>query len=152
MSRFKLWAASALLVWGPLSIAHADLPGRHPLYLHALSDLRTARWMIEHLPGDAAVSGHEDVAIQEIDAAIGEVKAAAIDDGKDLHDHPSVDVAADHPGRLHKAIELLRKVHADVDREEDDPTVKGLKHRSLEHVERALHETERALHEVEHHA
>src|ERR1700677_1277708 len=98
MHSIKLWVASALLAVAPLAFAHADLPGKHPLYLHALSDLRTARWMIEHRPGDAAVSGHEDVAIQEIDAAIGEVKAAAIDDGKDIHDHPSVDIGADRPG------------------------------------------------------
>jgi hypothetical protein len=150
MPKIKIWVAAALLAAAPLAVAHADLPGKHPHYLHALSDLRTARWMVEHRPGDAAVSGHEDVAIQEIDAAIGEVKAAAIDDGKDLHDHPSAD-AADRPGRLHKAIELLRKVHADVDREEDDPTARGLKHRSLEHVERAIHEAERALYDFENH-
>jgi hypothetical protein len=74
--------------------------GKHPAYLHALSDLRTARWMLEHRPGDAAVSGQEDVAITEVDAAIGEIKRAAIDDGKDIHDHPKDDVAADRPGRL----------------------------------------------------
>ena len=33
------------------TIAYADLPGRHPAYLHALTDLRTARWMVEHRPG-----------------------------------------------------------------------------------------------------
>ncbi|MEH2129414.1 MAG: hypothetical protein V7K86_01855, partial [Nostoc sp.] len=35
--------------------AYADLPGKHPYYLHALTDLRTARWLLEHRPGDAAV-------------------------------------------------------------------------------------------------
>ena len=53
--------------------ANADLPGKHPAYLHALTDLRTARWMLEHRPGDAAVSGNEDAAITEIDAAIREI-------------------------------------------------------------------------------
>src|ERR1043166_1127718 len=89
--------------------ASADLPGKHPYYLHALTDLRTARWMLEHRPGDAAVSGQEDVAITEIDAAIGEIKRAAIEDGKDIHDHPKVDAPHDRPGRLHKALEILRK-------------------------------------------
>ena len=28
------------------------------------------------------------MAIREIDAAMGEIKKASIDDGKDLHDHP----------------------------------------------------------------
>src|SRR5579871_5358676 len=85
--------------------ANADMPGKHPAYLHALADLRAARWMLEHRPGDAAVSGQEDVAITEIDAAIGEIKHAAIDDGKDIHDHVGVDGPADRPGRLHKAME-----------------------------------------------
>jgi hypothetical protein len=137
---------SALLVLLVLPFAaNADLPGKHPYYLHALTDLRAARWMLEHRPGDAAVSGQEDVGITEIDKAIGEIKRAAIDDGKDIHDHPGVDVPPDHPGRLHKALELLRKVHSDVDREEDDPMTKGLKGRATHHIDEAIHATERAL-------
>jgi hypothetical protein len=140
----SLLSALLVLLFVPF-MANADLPGKHPYYLHALSDLRTARWMLEHRPGDAAVSGQEDVGITEIDKAIGEIKRAAIDDGKDIHDHPAVDVPPDHPGRLHKALELLRKVHSDVDREEDDPMTKGLKHRAIEHIDEAIHATERAL-------
>jgi len=140
---------SALLVLLALPFAaSADLPGKHPYYLHALSDLRTARWMLEHRPGDAAVSGQEDIGITEIDKAIGEIKRAAIDDGKDIHDHPAVDVPNDRPGRLHKALELLRKVHSDVDREEDDPMTQGLKHRALHHIDEAIHATEHALRDV----
>src|SRR5438105_1852154 len=120
----RLLLSGLLLVAVPFA-ANADMPGKHPAYLHALSDLRAARWMLEHRPGDAAVSGKEDVAITEIDAAIGEIKHAAIDDGKDLHDHPAIDAPKDRTGRLHKALELLRKVHSDVAREEDDPMVKG---------------------------
>jgi hypothetical protein len=129
-------------------LAQADLPGKHPYYLHALSDLRTARWMLEHRPGDAAVSAQEDVAITEIDAAIGEIKRAAIDDGKDIHDHPQVDVPKDHPGHLHKALELLRKVHADVAREEDDPVTRGLRNRAVGHIDVAIHATEKAIADV----
>jgi hypothetical protein len=141
-----------LLLGGLLALvslaANADLPGKHPYYLHALSDLRAARWMLEHRPGDAAVSGQEDVAITEIDAAIGEIKRAAIDDGKDLHDHPAVDAPNDRPGRLHKALELLRKVHSDVAREEDDPMVKGLRNRAVGHIDGAIHATEVAVKDV----
>ncbi len=131
--------------------AYADLPGKHPYYLHALSDLRAARWMLEHRPGDAAVSGQEDVAIQQIDDTINEIKKASIDDGKDINDHPKVDVPNDHPGRLHKAKELLKKVHSDVGREEDDPTAKGLQHRSLKHIDAALLATNRALNDAQRH-
>jgi hypothetical protein len=137
-------SAALVLVALPFA-ASADLPGKHPYYLHSLSDLRTARWMLEHRPGDAAVSGQEDVGITEIDRAIGEIKKAAIDDGKDIHDHPHVDVPGDHPGRLHKAEELLRKAHSDINREEDDPMTQGLKGRALHHIDEALHATEGAI-------
>ncbi len=139
-----LLAAFALTLTLPFA-AHADLPGKHPVYLHALSDLRAARWMLQHRPGDAAVSAHEDVAIAEIDAAIREIKHAAIDDGKNIEDHPPVDGASTRPGRLHKARRLLRKVHADVAREEDDPMTRGLRDRAVGHVDAAIQATDGAL-------
>jgi len=137
-----------LLLVLPLA-ASADLPGKHPYYLHALSDLRAARWMLEHRPGDAAVSAQEDVAIAEIDKTIGEIRKAAIDDGKDIHDHPQVDLPTDHPGRLHKSLELLRKVHSDIDREEDDPMTRGLKDRAVHHLDEAIRANEHAIRDVE---
>ena len=136
-----------LLLMLPLA-AMADLPGKHPYYLHALSDLRSARWLLEHRPGDAAVSGAEDVAVAEIDKTIGEIKKAAIDDGKDIHDHPAVDAPADHPGRLHKSLEILRKVHSDIAREEDDPMTKGLRDRAIHHLDEAIHANEKAIGDV----
>jgi len=130
--------------------ANADVPGKHPFYLHALSDLRAARWMLEHRPGDAAVSAHEDVAIAEIDAAIGEIKHAAIDDGKNIEDHPNVDGPKNRPGRLHRALQLLHKVHSDVAREEDDPITRGLRNRAVGHIDAAIHATDGALADAEH--
>jgi hypothetical protein len=147
--RSPLLLAGLLLVAAPFA-ANADLPGKHPFYLHALSDLRAARWLIEHRPGDAAVSGQEDVAIAEIDKAIGEIKHAAIDDGKDIHDHPPVQGPNDRPGRLHKALELLHKVHNDVAREEDDPMTRGLRDRAVGHIDEAMHATEHAISDVKH--
>ena len=139
---------SGLLLVGVPFAANADMPGKHPAYLHALSDLRAARWMLEHRPGDAAVSAQEDVAITEIDKAIGEIKKASIDDGKDIHDHPPVQVGNDRPGRLHKAVELLQKVHSDVAREEDDPFTRGLRDRAIMHIDEALHATQHAIGDV----
>ena len=143
----RLLLSGLLLVAVPFA-ANADMPGKHPAYLHALSDLRAARWMLEHRPGDAAVSAQEDVAITEIDKAIGEIKKASIDDGKDIHDHPPVQVGNDRPGRLHKAVELLQKVHSDVAREEDDPFTRGLRDRAIMHIDEALHATQHAIGDV----
>jgi hypothetical protein len=149
-SKNRSMLTGLLLLLSVSFAAHADLPGKHPAYLHALTDLRTARWMLEHRPGDAAVSGQEDVAVGEIDAAIGEIKHASIDDGKDIHDHPKVDAPADSRGRLHKAVELLRKTRADVAREEDDPAVRGLRDRAVGHIDGAIHATEHAISDVKH--
>jgi len=129
--------------------AMADLPGKHPYYLHALSDLRAARWLIEHRAGDAKVSGDEDVAITRIDETINEIKHAAIDDGKDIHDHPPIDEKLDHKGRLHRAEELLKKVHSDIAREEDDPMTRGLRDRAVHHLDEAIHATGKAIHDAE---
>ena len=147
----KLLLSGCMLLLSIPFAANADSPGKHPLYLHALTDLRTARWLVEHRPGDAAVSGQEDVTITEIDAAIGEIKKAAIDDGKDIHDHEPLDATTDRPGRLHKALEILQKVHSDVAREEDDPMTKGLRNRAVRHIDVAIHATEHAIHDVEAH-
>jgi hypothetical protein len=147
--RSRLLLSGLLLAAVPFA-ANADLPGKHPYYLHALSDLRAARWLLEHRPGDAAVSAQEDVAATEINKAIGEIKRASIDDGKDIHDHPPVQGPNDHPGRLHKALELLHKVHNDVAREEDDPMTRGLRDRAVGHIDEAIHAAEHAISDVKH--
>jgi hypothetical protein len=117
----------------------------HPYYLHALSDLRGARWMIEHRPGDWQRTDDEAVAVTEIDAAIKEIKKASIDDGKDLADHPAVDEKADHVGRLHEAVDFLRKARKDVDQEEDNIFADGLKDRASKHISEAISATEKAI-------
>ena len=148
MKRIAVIVALSAATLVPLT-ACADLPGRHPAYLHALTDLRAARWLIEHRPGDARVSADEDVAITRIDEALGDIQRAAMDDGKDLRDHPAIDARLDRRGRLHRAEELLRKVHADIAREEDDPFTRGLRDRAVRHVDAAMLATHRAIADFE---
>ena len=121
----------------------------HPAWLHALTDLRDARWNLEHRPGDAAVSAQEDVAIVETDRAIQEAKVAAMEDGKNIEDHPHEDANIDRRGRLHHALELLQKAKDDVAREEDNPETRNLRNRIVEHVDLAVEATKRAIHDVE---
>ena len=90
-------------------VSYADTPGKHPSYLHALSDLRHARAYLDKLAADDQIDNDSMRAIREIDAAIGEIKRAAIDDGKDLSDHPKIDTNLRRTDRFHKAIELLNK-------------------------------------------
>ena len=145
-----LLAALALTTsFASLSASAQVLPGKHPSYEHALSDLRLARWALEHRPGDAAVSAQEDVALVETDRAIKEAKVAAIEDGKNIEDHPQEDAHLDRPGRLHHALELLNKAKNDVAREEDNPETRDLRNRIVEHTDLAIEATRHAIHDVE---
>jgi len=121
----------------------------HPAYLHALTDLRDARWNLEHRAGDAAVSTQEDVAIVEIERAINDAKAAAMEDGKNIYQHPPEDARIDRRGRLHRAGELLRKARQDVAQGEANPQAVELRNRVIGHIDIALQATERAIRDVE---
>lgn len=126
----------------------ADEPGRHPAYLHALSDLRAARAHLDRLTPSEHVDDEQLRAIDEIDKAIKEIKDAAINDGKDLNDHFPVDEHMDRRGRFHRALELLDKAHEDVAHKEDDPSVRGLRDRSLRHIDEAHHIVEHIIHQA----
>ena len=139
----------SLLVSTCAAVAFADKPGRHPRYLHALSDLRHARAHLEFLAGSEKRDAEEERAIKEIDEAINVIKRASIDDGKDLNDHPPIDAHLDWRGRLHRALELVNKAHNDVAQEEDNSFAQGLQQRALEHIDKAHHHIEEAIHLVQ---
>ena len=118
---------------------------RHPAYLHALSDLRAARWSLEHRPGGFRVSEDENAAVGEIGAVIRDIKQAAYDDGRNLDEHPAADEALDYRGRLHHALDLLNRTHHDLSQPEDNPSVRGLRNRSIAHLDRAIRLVKKAL-------
>src|SRR3569832_28578 len=126
----------------PVVVA-SPAPQAHPAYLHALTDLRHARALLER-PAKADVKFDENVAIREIDAAINEIKQAAIDDGKPLTDHPPVDAHGGYRDRLRMSEELLHKAAADIDQREDNGWAKGLRGRANGHIRNA----ENAVHEA----
>jgi hypothetical protein len=132
-----------VLAMAPLA-AYADMPGAHPAYLHALTDLRHARAHLEK-PAKPQVAWDEGVAVKAVDEAIREIKEAAIDDGKPLQDHPPVDAGLDHVGRLHRAIELLRKAKKDIEEKESNDFAHGLRGRAVGHIDRAIHFTEQGI-------
>jgi len=127
------------------SLGRADVPGKHPAYLHALSDLRHARAHLQRRGGNVGMRWDEHTAIAEIDAAIREIKEAAIDDGKSLEDHPPVDVRLDWSGQLHRALELLHRAREDVRGEEDNGLARGLRRRALGHIEEAIRFTRQGI-------
>ena len=129
------------------SFAAADTPGAHPAYLHALTDLRHARAHLDRWVPNGRVDSDESRAIQAIDAAINDIKQAAIDDGKPLSDHPPVDEHWGAPDRFHRALELLDSAYNDINQREDNGWNHGLKHRALGHIDEARRAIHHALHD-----
>jgi hypothetical protein len=124
--------------------ARADVPGPHPAYLHALSDLRAARAYLSEGWGWDAVRREDEHAIEEIDAAIREIKHAAIDNGKDVRDHQPIDTHMGWHDRFARANELLARAHRDLEHAEDVPQARGLRDRAILHIDEAHRTVDRA--------
>ena len=127
----------SLLVSTSVGAAFADKPGKHPRYLHSLTDLRHARALLNHLAATEKRDEMEDHAIRKIDDAINEMKRAAIDDGKNLENHPPIDAHLTRGGRYVKVLELLDSAHRDASAEEDNPQAQGLQGRIIAHIDEA---------------
>ena len=124
---------------------NAQVPGPHPAYLHALSNLRAARAYLSEGFQWGPIRHEDEHAIQEIDAAIREIKIAAIDDGKNLNDHPPFDHHLSPHDRFAKANELLYAAHQDLAHAEDVPQARGLRDRAIQHVDEAHHTVDHAI-------
>jgi len=134
--RLMVLAAGLAATAAPMTM-QADIPGPHPAYLHALSDLRAARHYLNDGWAWAPVKHDDNMAIREIDAAINEIKKAAIDDGKGLNDPFPIDTHLSPRDRFRKANELLLSAHNDLSRAEDVPQSRGLRDRAIGHVDQA---------------
>jgi hypothetical protein len=121
-------------------------PGNHPAYLHALQSLRSARWMIEHRPGDFVRSVYEVDAVHQIDWAIFEIQKAAVGDDRNVDWHPAVNIRPDAAeGRLAQALRYLDQAHADVSQAEDNALTTGSRDRAIVGIEAAIKSTQGAL-------
>ena len=143
-SMLKIHAAAGVTLF-LAAPSWADNPGKHPAYLHALSDLRDARAHLETVGAGDVVAQEAAHAIAHIDKAIGAIKQAAIMDGKNIQDHVPVDAHLERTGRFHKSLELLDKARHDVSGEEDQPDTMGLQQRVIHQIEEARHSVQHAI-------
>lgn len=125
-------------------------PAAHPAYLHALTDMRHARALLERPARGAEVRWDENRAIGQIDAAIREIRDAAIDDGKPLDDHPPVDAHLRHRDRIRTAIDLLEKAAHDIEEREDNAYARGLRGRAVGHLREAIRASREAIEDRHH--
>jgi hypothetical protein len=122
----------------------APPPSIHPRYLSALSDLRYARALLWR-DDFREVMRDQRAAIEEIDRAIAEAKRAAIDDGKNIDDHPPVDVRIGWEGRFRKAMELLDHARGDLSFVETNMAAAPWRDAARANVERARGFVEKAM-------
>jgi hypothetical protein len=133
-------AVAILAVLTPL----AAVAQRHPGYLHALSDLRYARALLEH--GEwGRVGPHRERAVNEIDRAIEELRRAAMDDGKNPNGHPPIEERWEPRDRLHRAEEALGRAREAITREEDNPAAREWRDRAFRHIDAARHAVHEAI-------
>jgi hypothetical protein len=93
---------------------------QHDGYVHALKKLRAAHWLLDHRPGNWQQSADEQQAESFIEAAVTEIKAASVEDGKGWADRPdNFQDIQDRTGRLREAVNLLRSAKQDVLTEPD---------------------------------
>jgi hypothetical protein len=130
-----------------LAITTVASAGRHPRYLHARTDLRTALLLLR-VHDEPNVIHHVHQADWEIDAAVREIDHAAVIDHKDLIDNPPIDSHLDRPGRFHKTLELLRSARADIGREEDNPNAIGWRDAAYRHIDAAIDQIKRAVRDL----
>lgn len=124
----------------------AQVPGRHPHYIHAMSDLRAAQWQIDHRrPEDGEMREDKLIASDEVAAAIHSATVAAAADAKYLGWNPPADAPPAYDGRLRAAIDLLRAAHNDLALPEDDPAARDHQRLAIFRVDAALHAAERAV-------
>jgi hypothetical protein len=119
----------------------------HQSYIHALTDLRAARWLIDQRPQGEQPSDEEKTAMHSIEVAVAVIINADIDDGHYFGQHPepgvdNIDIAGKE-ARIERAAELLRKARTDVRHDDDDAFHGGLKAKTIAYIEEAMRSTEK---------
>jgi hypothetical protein len=117
----------------------------HPYYRTALSNLRTARWMIFHHPRNWQPTADESAAVGHIDAAIAAIKRASIYDGKTLADRPKAAQRKNQPRRLNIALNCLKKARVNISRDGDKDLGEGLQRRTYEQIDIAIKAVKKTL-------
>ena len=128
---------SFLAAAGPVAMQAQVVPGPHPAYRHALTDLRAARHYLSDSFAWEPVRKDDNAAIREIDAAMARIKQAAIDDGMSSNDRFPSDPGLSPHDRFRKANELLYSAHNDLQKAEDVPESRGLRGDALRHIDAA---------------
>ena len=130
-----------------VSAVSAETPGRHPRYLKARSDLRTAQ-LVLRIHDEPNVMAHVHAVDEEIDAAVREIDRAAVLDHKDMDDHPRFDARLGRPERFRRAMALLAGARRDIGMEEDNPRAIAWRDIAFRHIDAAMEQLRKAARDL----
>ena len=129
----------SLAILASFFVSNVQAQNDHPAYLHALSDLRAAYYLIDkHIDGKLNKAEEEVGALKHIADAIGDIKKAAVDDGKNLNDHPKVDEKTTQKDRFKEAKDFLNKARKDIKEDEDNDKAKKVRTNAIKLIDEAL--------------
>ena len=137
-----LMAFAIYSVGSPFSV-FADLPGVHPNYVQAMSDLRTAKQYLAR-PDTQNAQADELSAMEELDFCLRDLNAAATVDGKNTAAAPVVD-AGFKGNRIARALELIGKAQVEISGREDDAAVLKARQSAIKHLEVAANLARKAF-------
>ncbi len=135
-------AVIAFLV--PFTSQNVRAQGKHPAYLHALSDLRDARAHL-HVRTAALCTVKRARPLKRLTTPSMKSSAPHSTTARTLKITLPWTLTIRWAGRLHKARELLDKAHHDIEKEEDNPEARGLRDRVIMHIDRAHHHVDEAI-------
>lgn len=110
---------------------------RHPLYLHARSDLRRAV-LLMRVPEEPNVMRDMQQAGGLVERAIHEIDAAAMFDRKDIEDNPPIDTHLGRGSRFREILRLLDSARHDIGKEEDNPRAAEWRNRAFGLIDEAM--------------
>ncbi|HMD47647.1 MAG TPA: hypothetical protein VKG79_01060 [Bryobacteraceae bacterium] len=137
---FSVLALAAALA---IPSVFGDVPGRHPAYLHARTDLRRAERLMAW-PEFRNVRHELDQSANHVREAIREIDAAARWDRKDLQDNPRLDTYPGRVDRFRAIAQFLYSAKRDIEREEDNPPARAWRDRAIHHIDEAIGAVHRA--------
>src|SRR5579864_2862784 len=141
-----LIACAASLALAP---AQAEFPGAHPGYRKALGDLRIAYRNLNVQRDMRNVNSNVDQALDAINAAITNIKAAGVNDGEVMQAPLlDADLINNRRGRLREALRALRDADHDVHGEEDNGGALALRNHAEGDIMHAIGHVERALRDI----
>ncbi|MBD2681308.1 MULTISPECIES: hypothetical protein [Nostoc] len=121
-------------------IALADIPGNHPYYLHARSDLRKSESLLE-TSDEFNVTQETKTADRYLHNAIQDVEVASNLDGKNINNYPPIDTSLQHRDKFQAIYQLLNSANQDISREEDNNFVLSWRNKAEFDINQAKHFT-----------